>query len=90
MVSAEDLLPANPDVLEGVDDLMELSYLNEPSVLHNLQYRYSHDLIYVCLIINLVLSKFLSIFIIVADNIVILTVEHVWTCSNSNQSIQKG
>ncbi|KAL8127187.1 hypothetical protein AgCh_014199 [Apium graveolens] len=45
-VSAEDLLPANPDVLEGVDDLMELSYLNEPSVLHNFQYRYSHDLIY--------------------------------------------
>ncbi|KAL1823383.1 hypothetical protein ACET3Z_010161 [Daucus carota] len=45
-VSAEDLLPANPDVLEGVDDLIELSYLNEPSVLHNLQYRYSHDLIY--------------------------------------------
>ncbi|KAK1391717.1 Myosin-2 [Heracleum sosnowskyi] len=45
-VSAEGLLPANPDVLEGVDDLMELSYLNEPSVLHNLEYRYSHDLIY--------------------------------------------
>nr|AAG49341.1 myosin subfamily VIII heavy chain [Petroselinum crispum] len=45
-VSAEDLLPANPDVLEGVDDLMELSYLNEPSVLYNLEYRYSHDLIY--------------------------------------------
>lgn len=60
-MSAEDLLPANPDVLEGVDDLIELSYLNEPSVLHNLQYRYSHDLIYVCVIINLVLPNSLHL-----------------------------
>lgn len=43
-----ELLPANPDILEGVDDLIQLSYLNEPSVLHNLQFRYSQDLIYVC------------------------------------------
>ncbi|KAK9268785.1 hypothetical protein L1049_000548 [Liquidambar formosana] len=45
-VSTGELLPANPDILEGVDDLIQLSYLNEPSVLHNIQYRYSHDLIY--------------------------------------------
>ncbi|KAF5949106.1 hypothetical protein HYC85_015063 [Camellia sinensis] len=45
-VSTGELLPANPDVLEGVDDLIQLSYLNEPSVLHNLQYRYCHDIIY--------------------------------------------
>ncbi|OVA20205.1 IQ motif [Macleaya cordata] len=45
-VSQENLLPANPDILEGVNDLIQLSYLNEPSVLHNLHYRYSHDLIY--------------------------------------------
>ncbi|KAF7112158.1 hypothetical protein RHSIM_RhsimUnG0258700 [Rhododendron simsii] len=45
-VSTGELLPANPDILEGVDDLIQLSYLNEPSVLHNLQYRYSHDMIY--------------------------------------------
>lgn len=49
-VSAGDLLPANPDILEGVDDLIELSYLNEPSVLYNLQYRYARDTIYVCMI----------------------------------------
>lgn len=54
-----EVLPANPDVLEGVDDLMQLSYLNEPSVLHNLQHRYARDMIYVrniklhlCLICN--------------------------------------
>ncbi|KAK6921484.1 Myosin head, motor domain [Dillenia turbinata] len=36
----------NPDILDGVDDLMQLSYLNEPSVLYNLQYRYNQNLIY--------------------------------------------
>ncbi|KAK6157434.1 hypothetical protein DH2020_011682 [Rehmannia glutinosa] len=45
-VPTKDLLPANPDILEGVDDLIELSYLNEPSVLHNLHYRYSQDIVY--------------------------------------------
>ncbi|MQL72214.1 hypothetical protein Taro_004528 [Colocasia esculenta] len=45
-VNSEELLPANPDILDGVDDLMQLSYLNEPSVLYNLQYRYSQDMIY--------------------------------------------
>ncbi|GMP92319.1 hypothetical protein CsSME_00042593 [Camellia sinensis var. sinensis] len=45
-VNSESLLPANPDILDGVDDLMQLSYLNEPSVLYNLQYRYNQDVIY--------------------------------------------
>lgn len=45
-VKADDLIPANPDILDGVDDLMQLSYLNEPSVLYNLQYRYNRDMIY--------------------------------------------
>ncbi|CAI9760466.1 unnamed protein product [Fraxinus pennsylvanica] len=45
-VPTGELLPANPDILEGVDDLIQLSYLNEPSVLHNLQHRYSQDIIY--------------------------------------------
>ncbi|KAB5521493.1 hypothetical protein DKX38_025812 [Salix brachista] len=45
-VSTEDLLPANPDVLEGVDDLIQLSYLNEPSVLHNVKHRYAQGRIY--------------------------------------------
>ncbi|KAK4714790.1 hypothetical protein R3W88_020697 [Solanum pinnatisectum] len=45
-VPVGEVLPANPDVLEGVDDLMQLSYLNEPSVLHNLQHRYAQDMIY--------------------------------------------
>ncbi|KAM3283666.1 myosin-1 [Capsicum chacoense] len=45
-VKADDLIAANPDILDGVDDLMQLSYLNEPSVLYNLQYRYNRDMIY--------------------------------------------
>ncbi|CAN1239218.1 VIII-2 [Linum grandiflorum] len=45
-VPAVQLLPANPDILDGVDDLMQLSFLNEPSVLHNLKYRYTEDMIY--------------------------------------------
>ena len=46
-MKTESLVPANPDILDGVDDLMQLSYLNEPSVLYNLQYRYNRDMIYV-------------------------------------------
>ncbi|KAK7280632.1 hypothetical protein RJT34_25697 [Clitoria ternatea] len=45
-VKEESLVPANPDILDGVDDLMQLSYLNEPSVLYNLQYRYNQNMIY--------------------------------------------
>ncbi|KAF1898822.1 hypothetical protein Lal_00018942 [Lupinus albus] len=45
-VARSELLPANPDILEGVDDLIKLSYLNEPSVLHNLKFRYSKEMIY--------------------------------------------
>ncbi|KAK4491995.1 hypothetical protein RD792_002782 [Penstemon davidsonii] len=45
-VPTQELVPANPDILEGVDDLIQLSYLNEPSVLHNIQCRYSQDVIY--------------------------------------------
>ncbi|KAL8239242.1 hypothetical protein R6Q59_015809 [Mikania micrantha] len=45
-VSTGELLPANSEVLDGVNNLVELSYLNEPSVLCNLQYRYHRDVIY--------------------------------------------
>lgn len=45
-VQTDCLLPANPEILDGVDDLMQLSYLSEPSVLYNLQYRYDRDMIY--------------------------------------------
>ena len=43
----EDKLPLqNPRGKGGVDDMTQLSYLNEPGVLHNLKDRYSLDSIY--------------------------------------------
>lgn len=45
-VPVSNLLPVNPDILEGIDDLIQLSYLNEPSFLHNIQKRYAQDKIY--------------------------------------------
>ncbi|KAM0019725.1 putative myosin ATPase [Helianthus debilis subsp. tardiflorus] len=45
-VQSDCLLPANPEILDGIDDLIQLSYLSEPSVLYNLQYRYERDMIY--------------------------------------------
>jgi myosin-5 len=41
------LLPTNPSVLDDVDDLIQLSYINEPSILHVLQRRYEMGKIYV-------------------------------------------
>ncbi|KAK4255746.1 hypothetical protein QN277_008704 [Acacia crassicarpa] len=45
-VARSELLPANPDILKGVNDLIQLSYLNEPSVLYTLRFRYSQEMIY--------------------------------------------
>eukprot|EP00250_Pteridium_aquilinum_P016363 c23066_g2_i3 orf=1965-4637(-) len=39
-VPAEKLLPANPELLNGVDDLVQLSYIHEPALFYNLQHRY--------------------------------------------------
>ncbi|XP_020244632.1 myosin-1-like isoform X2 [Asparagus officinalis] len=46
LVSIENVLPANPDICDDVDDLVQLGYINEPSVLHSLKHRYSRDMIY--------------------------------------------
>jgi myosin-5 len=42
----ELLVPANPVILDGIPDLTGLTYLNEPSILHGLNLRYSEDQIY--------------------------------------------
>lgn len=39
-VPTSNVMPANPPMLEGVEDLTQLSYLNEPSILHDLDYRF--------------------------------------------------
>lgn len=61
-MSTEELFPANPDILEGVEDLIQLSYLNEPSVLYNLRVRYTQDVIYVSLLKILTLLISFSLF----------------------------
>ena len=45
-VPVSKLFPANPAILEGAEDLTQLSYLNEPSILHDLHHRYGGDDIY--------------------------------------------
>jgi hypothetical protein len=39
----------NPPKYEKLDDMANLTYLNEASVLHNLRARYKSQLIYVCI-----------------------------------------
>jgi myosin-6 len=38
--------PVNPKILDGVHDNTQLMHLHEPSLLFNLRYRYSKDLVY--------------------------------------------
>jgi hypothetical protein len=40
------LVPANPDIQAAIEDLTQLSYLNEPSILHDLWERYQKDSVY--------------------------------------------
>ena len=45
-VSTSALEKVNPAKFDKVDDMAELTHLNEPSVIHNLHTRYQSDLIY--------------------------------------------
>ena len=47
-VSMDDCQKMNPPKFDKVEDMADLSCLNEASVLHNLKSRYYSDLIYVC------------------------------------------
>ena len=46
-VSREDVQKMNPPKFDKVEDMADLTHLNEPSVLNNLKERYFSDLIYV-------------------------------------------
>ncbi|KAG0483885.1 hypothetical protein HPP92_011969 [Vanilla planifolia] len=43
----ESIVPANPEVNGSVNDITQLSYLNEPSILHTLKCRYYQDKIFI-------------------------------------------
>jgi len=45
-ISMKDIQPVNPTSFEKSDNMSELTFLNEPSVLYNLENRYKDDLIY--------------------------------------------
>nr|WEL12769.1 myosin class II [Halisarca dujardinii] len=56
-VSKDDVQKMNPPKFEKVEDMAELSFLNEASVLHNLSARYYSNLIYTysglfCVVVN--------------------------------------
>ncbi|CAI4225395.1 unnamed protein product [Auanema sp. JU1783] len=56
-ISKDDIQKANPPKFDKVEDMSELTYLNEASVLHNLKERYFSSLIYTysglfCVVIN--------------------------------------
>ncbi|CEP62051.1 myosin 1 LALA0_S04e06634g [Lachancea lanzarotensis] len=42
----EEVCDVNPSTFDRIDDMSELTHLNEPSVLHNLENRYADDIIY--------------------------------------------
>ena len=45
-MNVSNSLPMNIDILEGIDDLIQLSYLNEPSFLHNIQKGFASSRVY--------------------------------------------
>ena len=51
VVAWVDTEKMNPPKFDKVEDMADLAYLNEASVVHNLRLRYFSDLIYVCSII---------------------------------------
>ena len=47
VIHTDHMVPANPDIQDGVDDVAQLSHLNEPSLLHHIASRYlDKELIY--------------------------------------------
>ncbi|ORZ24355.1 P-loop containing nucleoside triphosphate hydrolase protein [Absidia repens] len=46
LVTSNQIYPMNPPKFDMVEDMAELTYLNEPSVIHNLTVRYKADHVY--------------------------------------------
>lgn len=59
-VYADQVDKVNPAKFDKTDDMAELTHLNEPSVIHNLQTRYQSDLIYVRVMSKVLRSSTLS------------------------------
>ena len=62
-VGSQDVDKVNPPKFNMAEDMADLTYLNEASVIHNLRQRYENDLIYVCLPqIKLIVDLLWSVF----------------------------
>ena len=59
-MSADDIQKMNPPKFDKVEDMADLSVLNEASVLHNLRDRFHSDLIYVSVIISVSCDAYYS------------------------------
>lgn len=57
-VSKDDVQKMNPPKFDKVEDMAELSFLNEASVLHNLTSRYYSGLIYVSVCLLTYIERF--------------------------------
>src|SRR5204863_8889019 len=55
IVPSDQVDKVNPPKFNMAEDMADLTYLNEASVIHNLRQRYEADLIYVFLSLNCIL-----------------------------------
>lgn len=61
MVLRDDIQKMNPPKFDKVEDMAELTCLNEASVLHNIKDRYYSGLIYVSFIFYSIYAMFLNV-----------------------------
>ena len=55
-IKKDDVQQMNPPKFEKTEDMANMTYLNEASVLHNLRARYTTGLIYVSILLSAVIS----------------------------------
>jgi myosin heavy subunit len=67
MVLKDDIQKMNPPKFDKVEDMAELTCLNEASVLHNIKDRYYSGLIYVSFLFVLTLTQ-LSLYFTLAND----------------------
>lgn len=77
-----DTQQMNPPKFEKVEDMASLTYLNEASVLHNLQQRYYSSLIYVS-------AKCSVPFIVLLDRNILITSMFLFSQMDSPSQIRK-
>ena len=56
-VKRDDCLQMNPPKYEKTEDMADLTYLNDATVLHNLRQRFVSWLIYVCILLFFLFQK---------------------------------